>query len=290
MIKVYIIIFSMIAFIAGLVFAAIFLRKAKGSKHWFSMLLVYFYGPMTVWAAVYFLVCLRYAGIRLSMVWLWPALALFGLMRMIMLRAEILDRPLIKIPKLIRYLYRACFAIGITVFLIIEGLVVDAMTGVPKEDLDYVIVLGAGLVGEQPTNPLRVRIEKAAQYLQENPDTVLIASGGQGPDERISEAECIKRQLVEVYGIPEERILKEDRSTSTEENLRYSRKIIGDADAQVGIITNGFHEYRALLIAENEGFTNVYSVPATTLLPVGIHYTVREFFGVVVQIIKSGQP
>ena len=287
MIKVYIIIFSLIAFVAGLVWAAIFLRKAKkGSKHWFCILLVYLYAPMSLWSALYFLVCLKYAGIHLSFVWLWPALALFGLLRMIMLRAEIKDEPIIKIPKVIRYIYRGCFVIGLAVFLIVEGLIVDAMTGVPKADLDYVVVLGAGLIGDQPTNPLRVRIQKAAEYMKDNPDTVLIASGGQGPDERISEAECIKRSLVGEYGIDEARILLEDRSTSTEENLRYSLKIIGDADASVGIITNGFHEYRAGMIAENEGFRNAYSVPATTLLPVGIHYTIREFFGVVHFMIK----
>ena len=288
MIKVRIIVFSLIIFVVGLIVAAIFLRKAKkGSKHWFSILLVYLYAPMSLWSAIYFLVCLRYAGIHLSLVWLWPVLALFGVMRMIMLRAEIRDQPILKIPKVIRYIYRVCFVAGLLLFLTVEGLIVDAMTGVPEKDLDYVIVLGAGLVGDQPTNPLRVRIDKAAEYMKENPHTIVIASGGQGPDERISEAECIKRSLVE-KGIAEERILLEDRSTSTEENLRYSLKIIGDADAAVGIITNGFHEYRAGLIAENEGFKNAYSVPATTLLPVGIHYTIREFFGVVHFMIKYG--
>ena len=288
MIKVYIIIMSLILFIAGLIIAALFLRKAKkGSKHWFSILLVYLYAPLSLWSAVYFLVCLRYAGIHLSLVWLWPLLTLFGVMRMIMLRAEIRDQPLIRIPKWIRYIYRACFAAGLLLFLIVEGLVVDAMTGVPEKDLDYVIVLGAGLVGDKPTNPLRVRIEKAAQYMKENPDTVLIASGGQGADEKISEAECIKRVLVSDYAIPEERILLEARSTSTEENLRYSLKLIGDANAKTGIITNGFHEYRALRIAGREGFQNACPVPATTLLPVGIHYTVREFFGVVYLLLSK---
>ena len=286
MYKVYMIIVSMVIFVVGILCAAIFLRKAKDNKHAFRKLLVYLYAPVSLWSAIYFLVCLKYAGIHLSMVWMWPALALFGLMRMIMLRAEILDRPILKIPKLIRYIYRGCFGIVLVLFLIVEGLVVEAMTGVPEKDLEYVIVLGAGLYGDQPTNPLRVRIEKAAEYLKENPDTILIASGGQGPDEQISEAECIKRYLVNSYGISEERILLEDRSTSTEENLRYSLKIIGNADASVGIITNGFHEYRAGLIAENEGFTNAYSVPATTLLPVGIHYLVREFFGVLHFMIK----
>ena len=288
MIKVRIIIFSLILFVTGLVLAAVFLRKTKGPKHWFSILLVYLYAPMSLWSAVYFLVCLRYAGIHLSMVWLWPALALFGLMRMIMLRAEIKDKPLIKIPKVIRYIYRGAFVAVLLLFLTVEGLIVDAMTGVPEKDLDYVIVLGAGLIGDKPTNPLKVRIDKAAEYMAENPRTILIASGGQGADEKISEAECIRRVLVERHGIDAGRILMEDKSTSTAENLRYSMEIIGDADAKVGVVTNGFHEYRAGMIAENEGFTNAYSVPATTLLPVGIHYTIREFFGVVHFMIKYG--
>ena len=135
MIKVRIIVFSLIIFVIGLILAAVFLRKTKGSKHWFSILLVYLYAPMSLWSAIYFLVCLRYAGIRLSLVWLWPVLALFGVMRMIMLRAEIKEKPLIRIPKVIRWIYRICFAAGLILFLVVEGLIVDTMTGVPKKDL-----------------------------------------------------------------------------------------------------------------------------------------------------------
>ena len=166
-------------------------------------------------------------------------------------------------------------------FLAVEGLVVRTMTAESMPGLDYIVVLGAGVIGEKPSNPLRMRIQKAAEYLQENPDTIVIASGGQGSDEQISEAECIRRQLTEVYQIPEERILLEERSTSTEENLRYSLQIIGKTDTATGIITNGYHEYRAMLIAKQEGYRDVHPVPAITLLPVGIHYTVREFFGVI---------
>ena len=68
-------------------------------------------------------------------------------------------------------------------------------------------------------------------------------------------------------------------STDTEENLKNCLEIIGNVDASVGIITNGFHEFRAMAIAKNTGYTNVYSVPSITLMPVGIHYVVREFFG-----------
>ena len=164
---------------------------------------------------------------------------------------------------------------------VVEGLVVRFMTAEPTSGLDYIVVLGAGVIGENPSNPLRMRIQKAAEYMKENPDTVVIASGGRGADEQISEAECIRRQLTEVYHIPAERIRLEEQSTSTEENLRYSLQIIGDTDASTGIITNGYHEYRSMQIAKQEGYTDVYPVPAITLLPVGIHYTVREFFGVI---------
>ena len=71
---------------------------------------------------------------------------------------------------------------------------------------------------------------------------------------------------------------------------QHSLVIIGDEDAYVGIISNGFHEYRAMSIARNVGYNNVHSVPAVTLFPVGIHYTVREFFGMVefyVNVVKN---
>ena len=84
----------------------------------------------------------------------------------------------------------------------------------------------------------------------------------------------------------ESRIILEDKSTDTEENLKNSLVIIGDEDAYVGIISNGFHEYRAMSIARNVGYNNVHSVPAVTLFPVGIHYTVREFFGMVEFYVK----
>ena len=122
--------------------------------------------------------------------------------------------------------------------------------------------------------------------MQKNPDTLLIASGGKGRDEQISEAECIKQQLVEVYRIPADRILLEDASSSTEENLRFSSQIIGNTNASVGIITNGYHEYRAILIAQKEGLKNIHAIPTITLMPLGIHYAVREFFGIVYKALE----
>ena len=90
-----------------------------------------------------------------------------------------------------------------------------------------------------------------------------------------------------VSSFSDERIRLEDRSTSTQENMKYSMEIIGNADAKVGVVTNGFHEYRAMLFAKKAGFHEPSSVPAKTLMPIGIHYTVREFFGVVSLIVRG---
>ena len=284
MVKPFILLVSLTILIIGLTCAFLYLRKTKGISA-FDKLMICFYFPLAIWSAVYFVVCIIYASITLSLIWIWPALAAFCFIRIRMIRTAAEGKRK-HAPKWLKMTYRALVAAFLVFYLTIESRVVGAMTATPPQNLDYCIVLGAGLIGAEPSNPLRVRIDRAAEYLTENPDTIVIASGGQGPDEVISEAECIKTRLANVYGIEENRIILEDKSKSTEENLENSLQIIGKSDASVGIISNGFHEYRALLIAEHAGFTNACSVPATTLLPVGIHYIVREFFGVVACLIK----
>lgn len=285
MIKIVMMAVSMVIAVAGMILAHLLLKKAK-DKSILDRVLIYIYTPLAIWAAVYYVVCIIYAGRGLSWIWLWPMIAIFAMVRVLMVKARLEGRERFRIPRAVRIVYRILFAAGLSFFLLVESRIVAAMTADPPEDLDYVIVLGAGLIGEEPKNPLRVRIERAAEYMAENPDTILVASGGQGEDEVISEAECIRNRLVKMYGIDASRILMEDRSRDTEQNLRYSLALIGDPEASVGIITNSFHEYRAMMIADRTGFRDVHTVPATTLLPVGIHYMVREFFGVVEQMVK----
>ena len=280
-----VIVYALIVVLIGVTAAAVFLRKAEKKKHGFEKLLVVIYTPLALWSVFYYFWCLH--GTGLSMIWLWPGIAIFAALRILLLGAEIYGKPFFKIPKWIRGIWRGCFAAGLVLFVIVEGFVFRAMTGQPREGLEYVIVLGAQVRGEEPSPTLEQRICRAAEYMKENPDTILIASGGRGSDEEISEAECIRRTLIQKYGIAAERIMQEDRSTSTAENLRYSMEIIGDADASVGVVTNGFHEYRAMLFAQKAGFHNLCSVPAKTLLPIGIHYTVREFFGVVSLVVRG---
>lgn len=227
---------------------------------------------------LYYIVCIAFAGFGLSFVWIWPLLGVFCFIRYRMLTCKLQGEAMWQPPKWLVNIYRICLVVGITVFILVESQVVLSMNTKPQENLDYVIVLGAGIRGTTPTRPLRLRIQTAYDYMMNNPDTILIASGGQGSDEQISEAACIRNTLVEM-GLDESRILIEDKSRDTIENIRNSYELIPDKESEVGIVTNGFHIWRSVTIAKSEGYDHVSGVPAKTLMPVGIHYVVREFFG-----------
>lgn len=147
----------------------------------------------------------------------------------------------------------------------------------PK-NADYLIVLGARVKGTVPTLVFASRINAAAKYAKENQDTVIIASGGKGSGEAISEAESIKRELVK-QGINETRIILEDRSTDTYENIDFSKKLIPQ-DAMSGlVVTNTFHLYRAISIARDQGL-DVQGLPAKTPWKAVIKSYTREYLAI----------
>lgn len=120
---------------------------------------------------------------------------------------------------------------------------------------DAVIVLGAGIKGEKVMKMLAYRLDKAVEYSERNPGAVIIVSGGQGRREDIPEALAMERYLID-KGIAKERIIKEDKSTSTYENLIFSKKILDErfeTPYKLAIITNGFHIFRAAGMAERLG-------------------------------------
>lgn len=124
---------------------------------------------------------------------------------------------------------------------------------------DAAIVLGAGLRGDKITLPLKYRLDKAVEYYGKNPDTVIIVSGGQGPGETVTEAFAMEEYLL-LQGVPKENIIKEERATSTAENMRYSKEILDalfEKEYKTAIITNNFHIYRAQALAKREGLENI---------------------------------
>lgn len=161
---------------------------------------------------------------------------------------------------------------------------VRASKTAPKDET-VMIVLGCGVNGDRPSLMLTERLDAAYDYLNTHEEVVGILSGGQGKGENISEAECMYRYLTE-KGIAKERLYKEERSTSTRENLLYSKKIMEEEhlDFRVIIVTNEFHEYRASVIAEHTGITPsaVCGKTAWWLLPT---YYLRELYGIVFEWI-----
>ena len=130
-----------------------------------------------------------------------------------------------------------------------------------RSDLDYIIVLGAHVNGTKLTLALLERVRRALLYLEENPGTKAVLSGGRGDGEQISEAEAMYRYLTD-HGISPERLIKEERSTNTKENLDFSLRLIGSTDYSIGIVTNNFHVFRGVAIGKKCGCRQIYPVPS----------------------------
>ena len=165
-----------------------------------------------------------------------------------------------RVLKILFFCGCAVFA-GLLAFVAVSGYSDPA-----KHDEKAVIVLGAGLRGTQVSNVLERRLTAAYAYYLQNPNAVIVVTGGQGPGEDIPEARAMKAWLVQ-RGVPAEQILEEDQSTSTEENLRFARAILEAhglaADAPVAYVTNAFHCYRAGKYAALVGFSDARAVPAS---------------------------
>ena len=157
--------------------------------------------------------------------------------------------------------------------------------GYTATDQSTVIVLGCQIRGDNPSGSLINRCRVAAEYLEEHPDAVCIASGGQGSDENLSEGQCIYNLLTE-RGIDGSRIYIEDKSTSTDENIANSVKIIEENNLsnEVAIATSDYHEKRAAMICKKNGLT-AYSIPAYATKWSRPTFFTREVFAVWAQLI-----
>ena len=130
---------------------------------------------------------------------------------------------------------------------------------------DAVIVLGCAVRGTVPTQPLAARLDAALEYHSKNPDAYIIVTGGQGAQEYITEAECMRGYLL-ARGVNKDLILMEDKAASTAENIRYSREIMSEnsiPETNIALITNEFHVFRAKQLAKLNGLDTV-SVHAKT--------------------------
>ncbi|MFF2099847.1 YdcF family protein [Streptomyces sp. NPDC058202] len=124
---------------------------------------------------------------------------------------------------------------------------------------DYVVVLGSGLIGGTTVPPLLAgRLDRArkehARLSRRGRRPVLLTSGGQGPDEKLPESHAMADYLV-TQGFPADLIEREDRSTTTDENLTFSKALMEKAnpDYRCVIVTNNYHVFRAAVTARRTG-------------------------------------
>lgn len=177
----------------------------------------------------------------------------------------------------------AAVLFGLGTWLVLGKWMTDGMEPLADGSLEYAIILGAKVNGETPSLTLRYRLEEALSYAEEYPDVKFILSGGQGPDEDIAEGEAMRRFLVE-RGVVEERLLLETNSTSTYENILYSKKLLPEDVNAVTLITSDFHLARARLIADNLDL-ETDALPAKTPKSVVAKQNIRERLALIKTVI-----
>lgn len=181
---------------------------------------------------------------------------------------------------------RTFFTVGLCLLLILMavtlGFILHGARGAKDSQSQYLLVLGAGVDGDVPSLSLTERLAAAHNYLTAYPDAICVVSGGQGGGENISEAQCMYNWLT-AHGIDPERILMEDRASSTAENLMFSLELLerrGEKPESIAIVSSEYHLFRAGLMAKKCGVTAL-GVPAhTSLAALRVNYTFREIFGV----------
>ena len=164
------------------------------------------------------------------------------------------------------------------VVLCATTLLIFGRTDTITNDEDAIIVLGAGIHGDRVSLTLRDRLDAAIDCFDQNPDVLIVVSGGQGPQEDITEALAMERYLIE-HGIPEEAILKEERSTSTAENFAFSKALLDERlgeNYSAAYITNDFHILRAGQVASRQGFDRITHAHSNTVWYLIVPSCLRE--------------
>ncbi|MCR5009819.1 MAG: YdcF family protein [Clostridia bacterium] len=182
------------------------------------------------------------------------------------------------------YLYFECMIIGV---IIASAIVVHYE---PEKDKDYIIILGCGIRKDgTPTPLLKGRVDRALRFREQQlketgKDLCFVVSGGQGPNEVISEAECMKNYLIS-QGIPEERIITEDKSTTTADNMSFSKEKIAQAgglNGKIAYATTNYHVFRGGLKARRVKMRAV-GMGAKTKWYFWPNAAVREFVGLLTE-------
>ena len=175
-------------------------------------------------------------------------------------------------------------------FFLLEIRIISYAHQKPKENADYLIVLGSQIRADGPSMDYKARLDSAYEYLMENRNTKVICTGGQGDSEPISEAEGGARYLIQ-KGISEDRIILEDKSRSTYENLTNAKELINKEksleDTSAVIVSADYHLCRGAYIAHKLGYDNVSVKGGHGLFILLPHYYTREALALVYELFNT---
>lgn len=249
---------------------------------------------------IYYVIIIFYSGIATSFSVVWPMIAA-GL-ALVAAGRVFYRHNRDKVPLWLPVSVVTVICTGILVFVIVEVMVFTGVASGDTPNLDYLIVLGARVREDGISKSLKQRLDKAIEYVEQNPETVLVLSGGQGDDEPVSEAAAMREYLV-FNGVREEQMILETVSTSTVENIAYSRVAIEtdqkwrkkeaaakndrivvpggyatvpDKPLLIGVLTSNFHVFRAKQIAKKWGIPDIYGISCDTDPVLFVHFCVRE--------------
>ena len=184
-------------------------------------------------------------------------------------------------PTTLKHVVTVLLVALIGVLACVNGFIFSQFNASAEPDLDYLIVLGAQIYrGGRPSPVLRHRLEATLAYLRDNPRTLCIVSGGQGPDEPFPEARGMAAYLTR-RGVSPDRIIQESNSTNTVQNIAFSLELIGSMDRRIGIVTNNFHVFRATRLARKAGAQHVEGIAAYSTLWNLPNNLLRESFAVI---------
>ena len=188
-------------------------------------------------------------------------------------------------------IFNVCAGVFIAYAVIVSVLMVCTAFFSPPAGNSTAVVLGAQVKPWGPSALLQQRIDAAADFLKENPESAAVVSGGQGKDEPMSEAQSMYENIVK-QGVDGSRIYKEDKSVNTKQNIKFSHRIIkeNNLNEDITIITDSFHQLRARIIANKLKIRSKISSVNSVNHKIGIicypTFFVREWIAIPFEFFK----
>lgn len=230
---------------------------------------------LSLLSLLYYGMIIIYAGVGTAFSDFWLVLGMAGIFISIFMKYLLIYE--IEIAHPFYILFRVMAIVGSAIFTLVEVTLIYHSKQKAGPGINNMIILGAQIKGKDISKTLIKRLDTASRYMKENPGTVAVVSGGKGEKEALTEAEAMKQYLL-LQGIKEKRIIKEDKSRNTFENILYSKPFL-KSDSPVVIVTNGFHIFRSVQLAKKQGLVaQGLAAPTDGLL--AVNYYVREAVGV----------